>query len=277
MSYFLYRTSASGEPFERTLAALVARMDVETHLLFSLRDDALHRLAALQLRLPGVLDTMLELRHLDEAAVREAIEKPVTEVWNRRHAPPVTVDPDFAHTLIEELRPRDDQGQPPAATALRTTTLTNRLQGVHAIASRHVDQVMNEIPAVDRALCASAFDRLVTPSGGKILYRTGDLATLAKVAPEVMDRVLETLGSGRNRLLRPVELPGARAHGSAVDYGRRGYEIVHDVLAGPILAWKDAYVRELGREAAARVATERAEEQTRSRYAKRVQRTNVAL
>ena len=252
--YFLYPDAEQVKGFARSLAALVARTDIEAHLLFGLRDDGLHRLDALRVHLPGLLDTTLELRHLDEPAVREAIEQPIVE-WNKRHKPAVVLDDDFAEALIAQLRPKDKDGQPveggrvelaylqlaleriweaeggAEAKALRTSTLTERLKGIGEISRRHVEDVLGKLPEADQELCATVFDRLVTPSGGKILYATADLAVVAKVAPKRMDDVLAPLASGKNRLLRAVELPAAKQ--------ARGYEILHDILARPILDWKE--------------------------------------
>jgi hypothetical protein len=75
--YLLYRTAVVGDAFELALAALVARRDFRAHLLISLCDDGLHLLDTLRLRLPGVLDNTLELKHLDEMAVREPITGPI--------------------------------------------------------------------------------------------------------------------------------------------------------------------------------------------------------
>jgi hypothetical protein len=61
-----------------------------------------------------------------------------------------------------------------------------------------------------------------------------DLAHHAKVAPDRMDRVLGDLARGSNRLLQPIETPG-------VSTDSRRYEILHDVLARPILAWKEEF------------------------------------
>jgi len=85
--YFLYTDGEQTKGFARSLSALLARTDLEAHLLFGVRDDGLHRLDALRLHLPGLLDTTLELRHLDEPAVREAIEQPIA-VWTSATCPP---------------------------------------------------------------------------------------------------------------------------------------------------------------------------------------------
>jgi WD40 repeat protein len=262
--YFLYAHAEQAKAFARSLAGLITWSEVEVHLLFAVRDDGLHRLDALRIDLPTLLETTLELRHLDETAVKEAIKSPIA-VWNQRHAP-VTVDDNFPDALLEELRPRGADAQPAkggrielaylqlalekiweaeggaATTTLRTATLTDRLKGISEISRRHVEDVLSTLPEADQALCATVFDRLVTPSGGKILYATVDLAKVARVTPERMDGVLSQLALGRARLLRAVELPG-RTH-------TRGYEILHDILARPILDWREHRVARIERDRA---------------------------
>src|SRR5262249_19323810 len=84
-------------------------------------------------------------------------------------------------------------------------------------------------------------DHLVTPSGAKIAHEIVDLAEYAGVPEADVLPVLAKLG--HERILRSVS--GNGRHGS-------GYEIYHDVLAQPGLAWEAAYEvqRERKREAA---------------------------
>lgn len=260
--FFLYAAATQVRELGRSLAMALRRSDIEAHILIALRDDGLHRLDALRGELPPILDTTLELRHLDDDAVREAIEGPI-RVWNRQHDTNVTIEPDFANTLISDLRPRDVDGNPRpdgrielaylqlalqkiweaeggrVALALRTSTLTRRLQGMAEISRRHVSEVLGQLPDDDQALCATVFDRLVTPSGGKILYASADLASIAKVPVDRMDAVLGPLSTGAARLLRAVDIPGRRH--------AKGYEILHDVLARPVLQWRETWLTRLER------------------------------
>jgi WD40 repeat protein len=69
--------------------------------------------------------------------------------------------------------------------------------------------------------------QLVTPSGRKVSHEAADLAEYADVDPEELRGLLETLL--RERLVRGVNgTPGAPTR----------YEIFHDVLGPPILAWQ---------------------------------------
>jgi hypothetical protein len=180
--YFLYPSTQQVDAFTRSLAAIVSRTDVEVHLVLALREDGLHRLDALRRYLPRLLDTTLELRQLEQAAVREAITQPIA-VWNKRHQPGVTLDDDFADVLIAELRPKDQDGHPvedgrieltylqltleriwdaeggERATTLRTSTLNERLKGVGEISRQHVNEVLGMLTKEDQVLCATVFDR----------------------------------------------------------------------------------------------------------------------
>ena len=186
--------------------------------------------------------------------MREAIELPIA-AWNERHSQPVTLDTGFAASLVAQLRPKNLEGQPikdgrielaylqlalekiweaeggASATALRTSTLTERLKGVSEIARRHVEEVLDELKEDDQAVCATVFDRLVTPSGGKIAYATADLAAVAKVPPDRMDAVLSPLASGKSRILRAVTMPG-RLHTQRVRNPPRHPRTADSRLAG---------------------------------------------
>jgi len=247
--------------FAKAVARCVARRDVEVHVLFSLRDYGLHRLEAIRSELPHLLEGTLELRRLDEAAAREAIAEPL-KVWNERHGTGIELDPDFVETLIEQLRAADKLGGAGNAGAidlsylqlvlqriwdyekkaqgarfrrLRTRTLTTALRGVAGIARAHVNEVLDRLAPQDQALCPTLVDRLVTPSGGKVLYAASDLARVAKAPPGRMEAVAAMLAAGKSRLLREVPLPGST--------DLRGYEIQHEVLAKPFLDWLAARQR----------------------------------
>lgn len=127
--YFLYADAEQVRAFAKSLAALITCPDFDARLLLAVRDDGLHRLDALRFHLPTLLETTLELRHLDDAAVHEAIEQPIA-VWNACHSPIVALDPDFAETLIEQLRPRDDSGRPLKGVGIELSYLQLALEKI---------------------------------------------------------------------------------------------------------------------------------------------------
>ncbi|MBA3748855.1 MAG: NACHT domain-containing protein, partial [Solirubrobacterales bacterium] len=69
--YFLYH-DADG-PFITQLARLLARRDTAASVLIAIREDALARLDALAAHMPGLLDNLVRIEHLDRDAARAAI------------------------------------------------------------------------------------------------------------------------------------------------------------------------------------------------------------
>ena len=91
-------------------------------------------------------------------------------------------------------------------------------------------------------VAALLFDHLVTPSGTKIAHEAADLAKYAGATQSDVMPVLAKLGE--ERILRSVEGSGGRDS---------RYEIFHDVLAEPVLAWKASHETSRALEAAAEV------------------------
>ena len=148
------------------------------HLLFGIRDDALHRLDQLRAFIPGILNTTIELGGLNDAGIREAIVGPVTRYNEnyRTEASAIRIEDGLVATLIGQLKETDNQvagrrraqdvkrrielpylqlalmkiweaegGN--AATALREATLVTRLGGVGRIVRDHVNSVMGTLDA----------------------------------------------------------------------------------------------------------------------------------
>jgi hypothetical protein len=243
--FFLYADSAHCRALAGSLSELERIRELEVKLLISLRDDSLHRLDGLRRELPRLLDTTLELRHLDKQGVRQAILGPLS-AWNRGRMPVVGIDDDFADTLLSQLasdgasahgrvelaflqlalqKVWDAEGAV-AARHLHTGTLTKQLKGLGGIAALHVNQVLGSMPAEDRALLAKLIDRLVSPAGGKVMLLARDLARRFKLDESKVHELFQPLGAAQGRVLRAVDLPAGR-----------GYEIVHDVLAHPLQRW----------------------------------------
>ena len=230
--YFLYHEH--GRLLDE-LPALLERPDV--HVLLALREDALARLDAFQSRIPRVLANRLRLGHLDESSARAAIVGPLDR-WNEA-APddvmgietalidavlkevasvPGRIEAPYLQLVLERVwgEERDAGSQ-----ALRVETL-RRLGGARAIVSAHLERALESLPPHDAAIATSALKFLVTPSQTKISHSFGDLVDYTDESPAELQAVLEQLAS--QRILRAVE-------------GER-YEIFHDVLAAPVLAWR---------------------------------------
>ena len=122
-----------------------------------------------------------------------------------------------------------DEERGAGSRVLRRETL-RRLGGAEQIVRDHVDEALTGLTAEEKDLAAQMFDHLVTPSGTKIAHEVGDLAEYAGATEGDLLPVLSKLGT--ERILRSVSDNGR--HGT-------GYEIFHDVLAEPVLAWKAAH------------------------------------
>src|SRR5581483_1967901 len=132
-----------------------------------------------------------------------------------------------------------DEERAAGSRVLREETL-ERLGGAEEIVGDHVKRALTALDPAEKDLAATMFAHLVTAAG--------DLARYAGAEPPSVVSVLDKLGD--ERIVRSVA--DGRENGSR-------YEIFHDVLAEPVLAWKADY--ELKRE----LAEQRAEAERRHR------------
>ena len=280
--YFLYHEKSNAPTsFEAELARAINREDVDVGFLIALREDSLAKLDRFQERIPNLLSNRLRLRHLDTDGAAEAIRRPL-EVWNRKNASvtPVSVDDDLVSALIEQVRAgRVSVGRQSGAATLgnedglveapflqlvltrmwsqemaekscklRRVTF-DRLGGAQEIVRSHLGAVMSQLDETSQAVCATFFDRLVTPSGGKVACARDDLAGWAGPLREHVPKVLHALSE--QRILRTTA--------SAIDQPEATYyEIYHDVLAAALVDWRNRYVERQEREAASRQQREEA-------------------
>ncbi len=107
---------------------------------------------------------------------------------------------------------------------LRVATL-ERLGGAQHIVEEHFESAMDALSPEQKDVAARLFNHLVTPSGTKIAHELSDLADFGGVAGDELSPVLTTLTE--RRILRSLE-----------EGGEVRYEIFHDVLAQPVLAWR---------------------------------------
>jgi WD40 repeat protein len=306
--YFVYQPKATAaDSFEAEFARAVNREDVDVGFLLALRDDGLAKLDRFQERIPNLLSNRLRLRHLDEAGARMAVRGPL-DAWNASLAPgeqAVTADDALLDALIPEVRvgrvsvarragtgsaaqDHEDETrieapflqlvllrlwekeQEQRSNRLRPETLQS-LGGAKAIVGQHLDVEMARLNEIERAVCASIFDRLVTPTGSKIACSLAALAGWAgpALAPHVPD-VLQALC--RARILRPTELTDER--------DKDAFEVFHDVLAPAILDWRSRYITAREQEAAVQrersEAAERAERE-RDELNRRAERQQAAI
>jgi hypothetical protein len=266
--YFLYHADDAGVgSFAETLPALLAA-PFRVNVLVSLREDSLAKLDRFTGRITGLFANTLRLDRLDREAARAAIVGPVGR-YAELTGETVTVEPELVGRVLDEVgtgaiepalgglgvvesgedgtrieapylqvvmqRLWEDE-RAAGSDVLRVETL-ERLGGAQRIVEEHLEGAMAELSPPQKDVAARLFNHLVTPSGTKIAHELSDLADFGRVPVVELQPVLGTLGE--RRILRSLEEGG----------GVR-YEIFHDVLAQPVLAWRTAHVadRELRRQ-----------------------------
>jgi WD40 repeat protein len=278
--YFLYHGAEGGSgTFADEFPDVVGSPDIRVNFLLAIREDALAKVDVFRRRIPGVLDNYLRLEHLDPGAARDAIVEPIV-AYNRLVdetdavsieaalvdavldqvvtgrvevgvAGRGSIDSDASAVRIETpylqlvMRRIWDAERETGSAVLRLETLS-RLGGAAQIVGDHVELALSGLSESEKDVAASLFDHLVTPSGTKIAHDTSDLAQYAGTSEGEVLPVLSKLGN--ERILRSV---------SGGDGHRSRYEIFHDVLAEPVLAWKGRHERMRALEAAAAQARRR--------------------
>jgi WD40 repeat protein len=268
--YFLYHQGQGG--FAADLPELVTRPGLRVRVLLSLRDDALAKLDRFKGRIPNLFANYLRLDHLDRRSAAEAVVKPV-ERYNELTGESIEVEPELVEAVLDETAAgqvdlgsagrgaavEEDAGnrieaaylqlvlerlwedeRAAGSSRLRVTTLAS-LGGAESIVREHLRRAVEGLSSDERDVAADVFRFLVTPSGTKIAHGASDLAEYAAVDEQRMLPVLSTLG--RERIVRTVD-------GAGTDGAR--YEIFHDVLGEPVLAWRREQELERERRAAER-------------------------
>jgi WD40 repeat protein len=250
--YFLYHEA---RPLQEALPALLERPSV--HVLLALREDTLARLDAFQAQIPSVFANRLRLDHLDPSAARAAIVGPldrwnagappddhmgiesalVDEVLRQVESTPGRIEAPYLQLVMERVW---DAERDSRSHVLRVETL-RRLGGTEAIVSANLERALGSLPPREAEIATSALKFLVTPSRTKIAHSFGDLVGYTNESPVELQQVLEILAS--QRILRAVA--------AGEDEGSR-YEIFHDVLAEPVLAWRREFEARTALAAAAR-------------------------
>ena len=267
--YFVYHPETEADsPFEVELARAINRPEVEAGFLIALREDAVARLDRFRARIPNLLANTIRLRHLGQEAAERAIRGPLA-TYQRETGIGISIEDGLVGEVLRQVRTGQHllggaagagQAQEPAdadrvetpflqlvmerlwerergsgSTVLRLSTF-HELGGARQIVGRHLHGVLEAMAPREREVCSLFFDRLVTPSGTKIAYPVDDLTKMAGNLAAHVPSALEALS--RARVLRRLQLPGLQA-----------VEIFHDVLAAPILEWRNDYVRTAAREA----------------------------
>jgi WD40 repeat protein len=250
--YFVYH--GSDGPLVDALEKLLRRPGLRVNVLLAVREDALAQLDAFSGRLPRIFDNLLRLEQLDRRGAREAIVGPLG-AYTALTGESVAAEPALVATLQDEvseglgtpflqlvLERLWDEERSDGSHELRLATL-QRLGGSATIARRHVEGTLGQLPADERPAAARIVRQLVTPSGTKVALTEADLAGYADIPRERLRPLLDRLAG--ERILRAVD--------ELDDRGPR-YEIFHDVLAQPLLAWRQSFDVLRARSGARRVA-----------------------
>jgi WD40 repeat protein len=269
--YFLYHSQEDGEgTFAVEFPRAVNRQDLRVSFLISVREDALAKLDRFKGRIPSLFDNYLRIDHLDRAAARDAIEKPIAE-YNRlqKIGEKTSIEPKLIEAILDQVKAGqvmlgaagrgvvagadesrvetpylqlvmtrlwDEEIQTSMPPFLRLSTL-ERLGGAERIVRTHLDTTMSALSPDEQDAASRIFRYLVTPSGTKIAHAAADLADYAQVSLSLLESILEKLSSTGVRILRPVAAPLDQP-------GLPRYEIFHDVLAGAIVDWRARYMRQ---------------------------------
>jgi WD40 repeat protein len=279
--YFLYHSGDEGPGSFADVIPGILAAPLRVNVLFSLREDSLAKLDRFTGHVPGLFSNTLRLDRLDRRAAETAIVRPVErfveltgepaslepalvervldEVGTGRIAPalgglgaveevrgPERIEAPYLQLVLQRLW---EEERAAGSSELRVETL-ERLGGAQHIVEEHLESALDELSPSQKDVASRVFNHLVTPSGTKIAHEVADLADFGGVSVEEVQPVLGILAE--RRILRSLE-----------EGGTLRYEIFHDVLAQPVLAWR------------ARHRTERAierEVQERERRRARLQR-----
>jgi WD40 repeat protein len=227
-------------PLSDALPELLRRPGLRVNVLLALRDDALAELDDFVGRIPELFSNLLRLDRLDREEGRAAILGPLAryselagesftaedalveavldEVWTD-----AGVETPYLQLVLERLWEREREE---GSRELRLSTL-REIGGARAVVREHVQGALDRLPLSEQEAAARVVRQLVTPSGRKVSHEPSDLAEYADVEDAQLARLLETLR--QERIVRGVN-------------GMQGlptrYEIFHDVLGPPILAWQ---------------------------------------
>jgi hypothetical protein len=279
--YFQYHPDEQGSGgFAEELARIVNHPTLAVNVLLSIREDALAKLDRFKGRIPSLFANYLRVDHLDLDAARDAIEGPIA-AWNRtlpRGGELYYIEPALTEAVLAaasggELTltaggevpraPVDAPGERVEAPFLQLVlervwratvaegahTLTkarlDALGGAGRIVENHLLDALGRLTPSEQDTASDCFRFLVSSGRTKIAHTPADLAEWTGRQELEVTAVLDTLASGEGgRILRAV----APAH----DDDSTTYELFHDVLAEPILAWRRSHDADRRRRAARR-------------------------
>ena len=254
--YFLYHADDSGPgSFAEALPTVLAT-PLRVNVLVSLREDSLAKLDRFTGRIPGLFANTLRLDRLDRQAAQAAIERPI-ERFAELTGVAVTVEPALVERVLGEV------GAGQIEPALGGLGAVEGVDGGARIEAPYLQLVMQRLWDEERASGSSVLrvETLERLGGAQHIVEEHLEGAMAELHTGTEGRRRSALQPPRHSLRnedrardhRPQRLrqhltreasPGARdARRAAHPPNRRGrrdvrYEIFHDVLAQPVLAWR---------------------------------------
>jgi hypothetical protein len=240
------------------------REEISTHFVIGIRDDSLSLLDRFTESVPDVLLNLIRVDPLSVEAAIEALTRSV-QAFLHEHK---SEDVDIRTELLSEVVERTSSGHSiqkslglgkftgteiaPAAQlpyaqlvldklwdlelTMRSYKLTQDSLKAHggpeAVVRLHLNTVMNSFVASDQEAVHQILRFLVSPGGTKLTLTAQDVAAFADVVAADASRVMSRLASFDARILREL-----RGDISADLY----YELFHDFLVPPVLAWRHQY------------------------------------
>ncbi len=270
-----------GGPFAHEFPEAVNDRNLRVNFLISIREEWLGRMDFFKSRIPRLFDNRLEIKRLDERAARDAIERPVArynEGIKKAGGAPVELGEGLVDAVLKDIargqiapdlagqgggEARPDEAQEYEApylqlvmrrlwekeaelgsSSLRKETLNHVLGGAKEIVLQHVNSVMESLTQRRQRVAAVVFRYLVTPSGAKVAYSAPDLMALAEQdkSSVKVEKLEEYEGLLKELVERRILRSAEERH--APGGGEPRYEVFHDILARPVLAWRLKYLRE---------------------------------
>ncbi|HEX6702895.1 MAG TPA: hypothetical protein VF101_19385 [Gaiellaceae bacterium] len=264
--YLLYH-AAGIEAFDAGLARAVTRRELNVRFLVSIREDAVAKLDRFEQRIPRLLDTMIRIEHLGVGEAEKAIRGPIA-TYNRAVAPDkrVEIEGKLVKAVLEQVQTgavatngrRPSNGDRASGGGRIETTFLQlvmerlwheeaadgcyvlrlktlkALGGAQTIVLKHLTDAMDALTPDQQDVASRIFRDLVTPSRQKIAQLPSDLARMHRgLDDEQVRSVLERLATGR--IVKPTSPPPGGTESR--------FEIFHDKLADPILAWRSGHLQ----------------------------------
>ncbi|MFL6211258.1 MAG: hypothetical protein ACJ74W_20580 [Pyrinomonadaceae bacterium] len=274
--YFLYHPNEDGAgTFAVEFPRAVNAPGLSVNFVVSYRDDAHAQLDFFKGRIPNLFDNYLRIGYLNHEAGQSAIEKPIEQYNKARptNQSQIEIEDGLVAAVLTQVRAGEkyigeagrgvvseptgphaqaweietpylqlvmtrlwDEEMRAGSHVLRLATL-NALGGARRIVQTHLDNAMSALSGSERAMGASVFNYLVTPSGTKIAQTVPDLTEYANLSPAKeaqLGSMMKALTEGDRRILRVVPSPPNQPDAPC-------YEVFHDVLAQAIIDWRRRY------------------------------------